>query len=62
LVYSRNNREHKEHLKQVFQLLSNHKLYAKMETCEFLTPQATFLGYVLLAKGIQVGQNKVDAI
>jgi len=33
-----------------------------METCEFLTPQATFLGYVLLAKGIQVGQNKVDAI
>jgi len=53
LVYSWDERDHKEHLRQVFQVLREQRLYAKMEKCEFFTPQLTFLGYVVLAKGIQ---------
>ena len=37
LVYRRNERDHKEHLRQVFQVLRSQKLYAKMENCEFFT-------------------------
>jgi len=33
-----------------------------MEKCEFFTPQVTFLGYVVSAKGIQVDQSKIEAI
>jgi len=54
LVYSRNEREHKDHLRQVFQVLRGHKLYAKMEKCEFFT----FLGYVDSAKGIRADLSK----
>ena len=52
LVYSRDERDHKEHLRQVFQVLREQKLYAKMKKCEFFTSQLTFLGYVVSAKGI----------
>jgi len=62
LVYSRNEREHKDHLRQVFQVLKGQKLYAKMEKCDFFTPQLTFFGYVVSAKGIQVDPSKVEAI
>jgi len=50
LVYSRDERDHKEHLRQVFQVLREQRLYAKMEKCEFFTSQLTFLGYVVSAK------------
>jgi len=33
-----------------------------MEKCEFFTPQLTFLGYVVSAKGIQVDPSKIEAI
>jgi len=53
-VYSHNEGDHKEHLRQVFRVLRSQKSYAKMEKCEFFTSQLTFLGYVVSAKGIQV--------
>jgi len=62
LVYSWNEREQKDHLRQVFQVLRSQKLYAKMEKCEFFTPQLTFLRYVASAMGIQVDLSKVEAI
>ena len=62
LAYSWNERDHKEHLRQVFLVLRDQKLYAKMEKCEFFTPQLTFLGYVVSAKGIQVDPSKIEAI
>ena len=62
LVYSRNEEDHKTHLRQVFQVLREQRLYAKMEKCEFFTLQLTFLGYVVSAKGIQVDPSKVEAI
>jgi len=37
-------------------------LCAKIEKCEFFTPQLTFLGYVVFAKGIQGDPRKIEAI
>jgi len=38
LVYSQDEVSHMEHLTQVFQLLRQQALYAKLEKCELFTP------------------------
>jgi len=38
LIYSQNERDHKEHLRQAFEVLRGHKLYIKIEKCEFFIP------------------------
>jgi hypothetical protein len=35
LVYSRSEEEHKGHIRLVLQKLQDHKLYAKLNKCEF---------------------------
>jgi hypothetical protein len=35
LVYSRSEEEHKWHIRLVLQKLQDHKLYAKLNKCEF---------------------------
>ncbi|GJQ89634.1 putative reverse transcriptase domain-containing protein [Tanacetum coccineum] len=41
LIYSKNKKEHKEHLKAVLELLKKEKLYAKFSKCEFWIPKST---------------------
>jgi len=61
LVYSHDETSHVEHLSQVFQVLRQQKLHAKLEKCELFTPQVVFLGYVMSSEGIQI-ESKVEAI
>ena len=62
LVYSRSEEEHVEHLRQVFVVLREQKLYAKFEKCEFFADRIIFLGYVISKEGIMVDESKVEAI
>nr|GEX88036.1 putative reverse transcriptase domain-containing protein [Tanacetum cinerariifolium] len=39
LIYSKNEKEHKEHLKAILELLKKEKLYAKFSKCEFWIPK-----------------------
>nr|GEY13733.1 putative reverse transcriptase domain-containing protein [Tanacetum cinerariifolium]GEY16991.1 putative reverse transcriptase domain-containing protein [Tanacetum cinerariifolium] len=39
LIYSKNGKEHKEHLKAILELLKKEKLYAKFSKCEFWIPK-----------------------
>ncbi|GKA52732.1 putative reverse transcriptase domain-containing protein [Tanacetum coccineum] len=39
LIYSRNKKEHKEHLKAILELLKKEELYAKFSKCEFWIPK-----------------------
>ncbi|GJY69532.1 putative reverse transcriptase domain-containing protein [Tanacetum coccineum] len=39
LIYSKNKTEHKEHLKEILELLKKEKLYAKFSKCEFWIPK-----------------------
>ncbi|GJR24775.1 putative reverse transcriptase domain-containing protein [Tanacetum coccineum] len=41
LIYSKNEKEHKEHLKQILELLRKEELYAKFSKCEFWIPKCT---------------------
>ncbi|GJV03529.1 putative reverse transcriptase domain-containing protein [Tanacetum coccineum] len=40
LIYSKNKKEHEEHLKAVLELLKKEKLYAKFSKCEFWIPKS----------------------
>ncbi|GJU20703.1 putative reverse transcriptase domain-containing protein [Tanacetum coccineum] len=41
LIYSKDEREHEEHLKAILELLKKEKLYAKFSKCEFWIPKAS---------------------
>ena len=52
LMYSHDKASHVEHISQVFQVLRQQKLYAKLEKCQLFTPQVVFLSNVVSSKGI----------
>jgi len=62
LVYSRGEEEHSKHLHEVLSVLPQEQLYDNLEKCHFFTSQVKFLGYVVSAEGIQVGEEKIKAI
>ena len=62
LIYSRNEEEHKGHLRAVLQRLREHQLYAKFSKCEFWLKQVGFLGHILSAEGIAVDPSKVKDV
>nr|GFA70614.1 reverse transcriptase domain-containing protein [Tanacetum cinerariifolium] len=47
LIYSKDEREHEEHLKAILELLKKEELYAKFSKCEFWIPKVQFLGHVI---------------
>ena len=51
LIYSKNEEEHKEHLRIVLNRLREHKLYAKFSKCAFWLKEVSFLGHILSEKG-----------
>ena len=62
LVYSKNEEEHKEHLRLVLGKLREHQLYAKFSKCEFWLKEVGFLGHVISGEGIAVDPSKVEAV
>ncbi|GKC25766.1 hypothetical protein Tco_1027916, partial [Tanacetum coccineum] len=62
MIYSKNKKEHKEHLKQILELLKKEELYAKFSKCEFWIPKVQFLGHVIDSKGIHVDPAKIESI
>ena len=54
LVYSRDEQEHKQHLKIVLRTLREKKLYAKLSKCDFWLNEVSFLGHIVSAEGISV--------
>ncbi|GKF28275.1 putative reverse transcriptase domain-containing protein [Tanacetum coccineum] len=62
LIYSKNKKEHEEHLKLILELLKKEELYAKFSKCKFWIPKVQFLGYVIDSKGIRVDPAKTESI
>ena len=62
LVYSKSKEEHMNHLKEIFLILRQQKLYANLKKCDFFTSSVVFLGYVVSKDGIMMDQSKVEAI
>ena len=62
MVYSKNEEDHKEHLRLVLEKLREHQLYAKFNKCEFWLKEVGFLGHVISREGIAVDPTKVTSI
>ncbi|GKA49643.1 putative reverse transcriptase domain-containing protein [Tanacetum coccineum] len=68
LIYSKNKKEHEEHLKAILELLKKEELYAKFSKCKFWLPKASpktpteirqFLGLVRYYRRFVEGLSKI---
>ena len=62
LIYSKSLDEHIDHLRVVFNVLRDARLFANLEKCIFCTERVSFLGYVVTPQGIEVDETKIEAI
>nr|GFC84580.1 putative reverse transcriptase domain-containing protein [Tanacetum cinerariifolium] len=62
LIYSKDEKEHEEHLKAILELLEKEELYAKFSKCEFWIPKVQFLGHVIDNQGIHVDPAKNESV
>jgi hypothetical protein len=47
LVYSKSKEEHEKHLRMVFQVLRENKLYSKLSKCIFYQKKIHYLGHMI---------------
>ena len=62
LIYSKDIKEHKEHVRLVLDKLRSAGLYAKLEKCNFHQSQVEFLRYIVSCDGISMDQKKIQAV
>jgi hypothetical protein len=62
LIYSKNEREHDEHLRVVLSCIRENKLYGKLSKCYFFQKEIHYLGHIISDEGISVDPEKVKAI
>nr|GEW30315.1 putative reverse transcriptase domain-containing protein [Tanacetum cinerariifolium] len=62
LIYSKDEKEHEEHLKVILELLKKEELYARFSKCEFWIPKVQFLSHVIDSQGIHVDPAKIESV
>ncbi|GKA32318.1 putative reverse transcriptase domain-containing protein [Tanacetum coccineum] len=62
LIYSKDKKEHEEHLKTILELLKKEKLYAKFSKCEFWILKVQFLRHVIDSRDIYLDPAKIESI
>nr|GFA76352.1 putative reverse transcriptase domain-containing protein [Tanacetum cinerariifolium] len=62
LIYSKNKKEHEEHLRTILKLLKKEELYAKFSKFEFWIHKVQFLSHVISSEGIHVDLAKIESI
>lgn len=62
LVYSKSKEDHVEHLMTSLQLLREHRLYAKLEKCDFLLEKIALFRHVMSKDGLAVVPLKIKVI
>nr|GFC79221.1 hypothetical protein [Tanacetum cinerariifolium] len=61
-IYSKDEKEHGEHLKAILELLKKEELYAKFSKCEFWIPKVQFHGHVIDSQSIHVDPTKIESV
>ncbi|MCO5599472.1 hypothetical protein L7F22_053576 [Adiantum nelumboides] len=62
LIYSKTIEEHKEHLKIIFQVLTDNKLYVNQKKSEFFLQEIQYLGHIISKNGIRMDLAKLEVI
>ncbi|GJP56124.1 hypothetical protein CLOM_g15177 [Closterium sp. NIES-68] len=62
LIYSRDMKQHVEHLQRVFENLRRERFYVKLSKSEFALEKVHFLGHMVSAQGVHVDPKKIEAV
>ena len=62
LIYRKNSMEHLEHLRKLFSILREQRLFVNLKKCDFYAGIIIFLGYVVTKDGIEMDRSKIEAI
>ena len=62
LIYSRSIEEHKHHLRRLFEILRNNKLYCKRSKCVIGAAEVSYLGHRVSKNGIAMESRLVNAV
>ncbi|RMZ74716.1 hypothetical protein DV738_g5685, partial [Chaetothyriales sp. CBS 135597] len=62
LIYSKNDEDHEQHIKQVLERLRQHGLYAKLSKCKFKMQEVGFLGFIVNTDGVLMEPSRVTAV
>ena len=62
LIYSRDEKEHLQHLREVLTHLVNNGFYCKKSKCDFLKTEISYLGFVVSKDGVKTDPPKIQAI
>ena len=62
LIHNKSKGENVEHLREVFKVLRENKLYANLKKCTFIQNSLLFLSYMVSSEGIKIDEEKVKAI
>ena len=62
LIFSENEEEHANHVREVLRRLSENKLYCKLSKCTFFAKSIPFLGHVISAEGVSMDPEKVRCV
>ncbi|CAI7775551.1 unnamed protein product [Closterium sp. NIES-53] len=62
LIYSTNMKEHVEHLRKVFEVQQENKIYVKLSKSHFSLKKVQVLGHMVSAEGVHVDPRKIEAV
>ncbi|GJP78049.1 hypothetical protein CLOP_g8378, partial [Closterium sp. NIES-67] len=62
LIYSRDMKQHVEHLRRVFEILRRERFYVKLSKSEFALEKVQFLGHMVSTQGVHVDPKKIEAV
>jgi hypothetical protein len=62
LIYSKDLKEYKRHVRKVLERLQEAVLFLKPSKCQFHVQEVEFLGFVILADGVTMDPAKVDSV
>ena len=62
LVFSKNEKDHENHVQLILEKLRSAGLYAKLEKCVFYQSQVEFLGYIISGEGLSMDPKKIEAV
>ena len=62
VVKGKQEAQHIDDLREVFEVLHQHKLHLNADKCAFRVGAGKFLGYMITNRGIEVNHNQIDAV
>lgn len=62
LIFSRTLEDHILHLRQVLEVLVQHRLFAKLSKCRFAVAEIEYLGHLISVHGVRADPSKLEAM